>query len=75
MSKYHLQKLHSLHQGNALRKLMKSVIQILPSTVASCSFGKRVPVGTGARFEIVEKKEMGLDQNAVHIYNFLQIDV
>ncbi|XP_026407957.1 DNA-directed RNA polymerase V subunit 1-like isoform X1 [Papaver somniferum] len=52
----------------------KCHLDSLSSTVASCSFGKRVAVGTGARFEILwNKKEMGLDQNAVDIYNFLQI--
>ncbi|MCL7023806.1 hypothetical protein MKW94_016863, partial [Papaver nudicaule] len=53
----------------------KCHLDSLSSTVASCSFGKRVAVGTGARFEILwNQKEMGLDQNgAVDIFNFLQI--
>ncbi|KAI3838771.1 hypothetical protein MKX03_004717 [Papaver bracteatum] len=37
----------------------KCPLDSLSSTVASCSFGKRVPVGTGSRFEIVEQERDG----------------
>ncbi|OVA16557.1 RNA polymerase [Macleaya cordata] len=53
----------------------KCHLDSLSSTVASCSWGKRVAVGTGTRFEILwNKKETGLDQNSgIDVFNFLQL--
>ncbi|KAF6174980.1 hypothetical protein GIB67_026468 [Kingdonia uniflora] len=47
----------------------------LSSTVASCSWGKHVAVGTGSRFELLwNTKEMGLEQEAgLDVYDFLQL--
>ncbi|XVE68305.1 hypothetical protein DITRI_Ditri09bG0056900 [Diplodiscus trichospermus] len=47
----------------------------LSSIVASCSWGKRVAVGTGSRFEILwNQKGVGFDQmSGMDVYNFLHM--
>ncbi|GAB4833587.1 hypothetical protein Ancab_031830 [Ancistrocladus abbreviatus] len=56
------------------RAAEKHHMDSLSSIVASCSWGKRVAVGTGAKFDILwDKKETVVNQGAVDVYNFLQL--
>ncbi|TYH14392.1 hypothetical protein ES288_A06G217000v1 [Gossypium darwinii] len=46
----------------------------LSSIVASCSWGKRVAVGTGSRFDLLWNQESGSDQmSGMDVYNFLHM--
>ncbi|KAE8714772.1 DNA-directed RNA polymerase V subunit 1 [Hibiscus syriacus] len=46
----------------------------LSSIVASCSWGKRVAVGTGSRFDLLWNQEFGSDQiSGMDVYNFLHM--
>ncbi|KAL4367606.1 hypothetical protein GQ457_05G033360 [Hibiscus cannabinus] len=46
----------------------------LSSIVASCSWGKRVSVGTGSRFDLLWNQEFGSDQTSgMDVYNFLHM--
>ncbi|GMJ14333.1 DEFECTIVE IN MERISTEM SILENCING 5, nuclear RNA polymerase D1B [Hibiscus trionum] len=46
----------------------------LSSIVASCSWGKRVSVGTGSRFDLLWNQEFGSDQmSGLDVYNFLHM--
>ncbi|ESQ52703.1 hypothetical protein EUTSA_v10016128mg [Eutrema salsugineum] len=47
----------------------------LSTVVGSCSWGKRVDVGTGSKFELLwNKKETGLEnENETDVYSFLQM--
>ncbi|GMH09851.1 hypothetical protein Nepgr_011692 [Nepenthes gracilis] len=56
------------------RAAEKCHMDSLSSIVASCSWGKRVAVGTGAKFDILwERKETGMNLGGFDIYNFLQL--
>ncbi|GAB2235793.1 hypothetical protein Drorol1_Dr00026234 [Drosera rotundifolia] len=46
----------------------------LKSIVASCSWGKRVAVGTGAKFDVLwDTRETSKLQGGIDVYNFLQL--
>ncbi|KAJ8438767.1 hypothetical protein Cgig2_009885 [Carnegiea gigantea] len=52
----------------------KCHVDSLASIVASCSWGKRVAVGTGAKFDILwDNKETEIDEKPIDVYSFLQL--
>ncbi|XP_074284698.1 DNA-directed RNA polymerase V subunit 1 [Silene latifolia] len=52
----------------------KRHVDSLAGIVASCSWGKRVAVGTGTKFEILwDTKEIEMDKEPIDVYNFLHL--
>ncbi|KAH9605060.1 hypothetical protein KSS87_011933 [Heliosperma pusillum] len=52
----------------------KRHVDSLAGIVASCSWGKRVAVGTGTKFEILwDTKEIETDKEPIDVYNFLHL--
>ncbi|KAL9239936.1 hypothetical protein vseg_014207 [Gypsophila vaccaria] len=52
----------------------KCHVDSLAGIVASCSWGKRVAVGTGTKFDILwDTKEIEVDEKPIDVYNFLHL--